>query len=169
MTAEATARLLAFPLVRDGVRLRTRFIDDFLREGLSAGMTQVVLFGAGFDARALRMPEIAARGARVYEVDLAAQLEQKRALLATAGVALPGHAAHVACDFMAADFAPALTAGLEAAKVLVGIFFTLATAAYWVFERDRFIDRAESAVEDIVAPVGHEHLVRPSTQDDRTR
>ncbi|HEY3922267.1 MAG TPA: AI-2E family transporter [Gaiellaceae bacterium] len=35
---------------------------------------------------------------------------------------------------------PALTAGLEAVKVLVGIFFTLATAAYWVFERDRFID-----------------------------
>jgi predicted PurR-regulated permease PerM len=35
---------------------------------------------------------------------------------------------------------PALSAGEEAVKVLVGIFFTLATAAYWVFERDRFID-----------------------------
>jgi len=35
---------------------------------------------------------------------------------------------------------PALSAGEEALKVLVGIFFTLATAAYWVFERDRFID-----------------------------
>ena len=35
---------------------------------------------------------------------------------------------------------PALSAGEEAIKVLVGIFFTLATAAYWVFERDRFID-----------------------------
>jgi predicted PurR-regulated permease PerM len=35
---------------------------------------------------------------------------------------------------------PALSAGEEAIKVLVGVFFTLATAAYWVFERDRFID-----------------------------
>ena len=35
---------------------------------------------------------------------------------------------------------PALAAGEEALKVLVGIFFILATAAYWVFERDRFID-----------------------------
>jgi methyltransferase (TIGR00027 family) len=113
--AEATARLLALPLVRAGVRLRTRFIDDFLREGLSAGVTQVVLFGAGFDARGLRMPEIAATGARVYEVDFAPQLEKKRALLAAAGVPLPGHVAHVACDFMAADFAPALTVGLETA------------------------------------------------------
>jgi predicted PurR-regulated permease PerM len=35
---------------------------------------------------------------------------------------------------------PALSAGAEALKILVGIFFTFATAAYWVFERDRFID-----------------------------
>src|SRR5207237_6701854 len=30
---------------------------------------------------------------------------------------------------------PALSAGEEALKVVIGIFFTLATAAYWVFER----------------------------------
>jgi methyltransferase (TIGR00027 family) len=113
--AEATARLLALPLVREGVRLRTRFIDDTVRERLAAGTTQVVLFGAGFDARGLRMSEIAAAGARVYEVDLAAQLDQKRAVLAGGGVAIPGHVAQVACDFMAADFGPGLTAGLEAA------------------------------------------------------
>jgi predicted PurR-regulated permease PerM len=35
---------------------------------------------------------------------------------------------------------PALTAGQEALKVLVGALFVLATAAYWVFERDKFID-----------------------------
>jgi len=125
---EATQRLLALPLVRDGVRLRTRFIDDVVREGLSAGMTQLVLFGAGFDARGLRMPEIPARGARVYEVDFAAQLAQKRALLADAGVALPEHLAHVECDFMAADFAPRLTAGLAAAG------FRRGTGALFVWE-----------------------------------
>ena len=41
---------------------------------------------------------------------------------------------------------PALTAGEEALKVLVAVFFTLATAAYWVFERDRFIDFVTSFI-----------------------
>jgi predicted PurR-regulated permease PerM len=41
---------------------------------------------------------------------------------------------------------PALTAGAEALKVVVGVFFTLATAAYWVFERDHFIDFVTSFV-----------------------
>ena len=35
---------------------------------------------------------------------------------------------------------PAIDAGKKALEILIGIFFTLATAAYWVFERDRFID-----------------------------
>ena len=37
-------------------------------------------------------------------------------------------------------FHPALTIGQEALKILVGILFTLAVAAYWIFERDRTID-----------------------------
>jgi predicted PurR-regulated permease PerM len=41
---------------------------------------------------------------------------------------------------------PALSAGEEALKVVVGIFFTLATAAYWVFERDGFIDFVTSFI-----------------------
>jgi predicted PurR-regulated permease PerM len=35
---------------------------------------------------------------------------------------------------------PAVTAGEKAVAILVGIFFTLASAAYWLFERDRAID-----------------------------
>jgi predicted PurR-regulated permease PerM len=34
---------------------------------------------------------------------------------------------------------PAISAGEQALRVLVGVFFVLATAAYWVFERDSFI------------------------------
>jgi methyltransferase (TIGR00027 family) len=110
--AEGTRRFLALPFFTDGVRLRTRAIDDFVREGLVAGLDQVVLLGAGFDARALRMPEVAAHGASVYEVDLAPQLEKKRALLAAAGVALPASVKHVACDFGAPEFEDALAARL---------------------------------------------------------
>lgn len=111
--AEATQRYVELPFFREGVRLRTRFIDDFVREGLAAGLAQVVLLGAGFDTRGLRMPEIAARGAAVFEVDFAAQLEKKRALLAAAGVLMPPWIAHVACDFAQPDFEAALTSGLE--------------------------------------------------------
>ena len=35
---------------------------------------------------------------------------------------------------------PALAAGTEAMKVLIAILFTLAAAAYWLFERDRAVD-----------------------------
>jgi methyltransferase (TIGR00027 family) len=110
--AESTQRFLDLPFFRDGVRLRTRFIDDAVREGLAAGLDQVVLLGAGFDARGLRMPEIGARGASVYEVDTAEQLARKRKLLAGAGVKLPARVVHVPFDFDD-DIEKALPAALE--------------------------------------------------------
>jgi predicted PurR-regulated permease PerM len=39
---------------------------------------------------------------------------------------------------------PALSIGEEALAILVGIFFTFAAAAYWLFERDRAIDLVTS-------------------------
>ncbi len=41
---------------------------------------------------------------------------------------------------------PAVTIGEKALEVLVGIFFIFATAAYWLFERDRVIDLVASMV-----------------------
>jgi putative heme transporter len=35
---------------------------------------------------------------------------------------------------------PAARIGLKAFEILIGIFFTLASAAYWIFERDRTVD-----------------------------
>jgi methyltransferase (TIGR00027 family) len=113
--AEAgTKRYLELPFFRDGIRLRTRFIDDVVQDWLAAGVDQLVLLGAGFDARAFRMPEIAAHHARVYEIDLADQLDAKRRLLAAAGVALPDWIAYVPSDFTAPDFEQALAHSLEA-------------------------------------------------------
>jgi methyltransferase (TIGR00027 family) len=110
---EGTERFVALPFARDGIRLRTRFIDDAVRDGLAAGVDQVVLLGAGFDARGLRMPEIPARGARVYEVDLPGQLERKGEILRAASVALPPWIVYVSSDF-ASDFGDTLLASLEA-------------------------------------------------------
>jgi len=111
---EGIDRFLGLPFFRDAIRLRTRFIDDFVREGLDRGVRDIVLLGAGFDARALRMREIAERQATVYEVDFAEQLANKRALLDAAGVARPSWLKDVACDFKDPEFGAALEAGLEA-------------------------------------------------------
>lgn len=112
--AEATARYLALPFFRDGVRLRTRFIDDAVRSALGDGLGQLVLLGAGFDARGLRMPEIAERGARVFEIDSPGQLGRKQAALEGAGVTLPDRIASVPFDFETPDFEEALAAAVEA-------------------------------------------------------
>ncbi|NUO46848.1 MAG: class I SAM-dependent methyltransferase [Streptomyces sp.] len=59
--------------------IRTRFLDDLLREAVASGVRQVVLLGAGMDSRAFRMewPE----GTRLFEVDTAAPLDFKAAVL----------------------------------------------------------------------------------------
>lgn len=41
-------------------------------------------------------------------------------------------------------FHPALEVTLKAFEVLIGIFFVLATAAYWIFERERAVDLVAS-------------------------
>ncbi|MFO0588137.1 MAG: SAM-dependent methyltransferase [Polyangiaceae bacterium] len=110
---EGTERFLALPFFRDGIRLRTRHIDDVVREALSHGARQLVLMGAGFDSRALRMPEVAQRGAHVFEIDLPLQLEAKRGLLAGAGVVIPGNVRYVPCDF-ASEFEDRLQGDLLA-------------------------------------------------------
>lgn len=111
---ESTQRFLDLPFFRDGVRLRTRFIDDAIRDGLAAGLDQLVLLGAGFDARGLRMPELAERGVAVFEVDAPDQLRRKRAVLAAGGVALPARVSHVPFDFDSHRIDDHLAPALEA-------------------------------------------------------
>src|SRR5262245_697775 len=48
----------------------------------------------------------------------------------------------------------ALTLGTLAMEVVVGVFFTFAVAAYWIFERERAID----LVSSLVAPRRHRTL-----------
>jgi methyltransferase (TIGR00027 family) len=62
--------------------VRTRFIDDFVSGAAAGGCTQVVLLGAGLDARAFRLalPE-----ADVFEVDTPSVFGFKDKVLADAG------------------------------------------------------------------------------------
>jgi methyltransferase (TIGR00027 family) len=117
---EATRRYLDLPFFRDGVRLRTRVIDDAVREGLEGGLKQVVILGAGFDARGLRMREIAEAGASVFEVDTPDQLGRKRTVLAGAGIDLPASVAYVPFDFERTDFELGLTSALVSRGLQTG-------------------------------------------------
>lgn len=109
--AEATERYLGLPFFRDGVRLRTRYIDDAVKEGLGE-VEQLVILGAGFDARALRLPE--AGSARVFEIDTPAQLERKHRILSEGGVNIPERIAYVPFDFAASATLDPLLGELEA-------------------------------------------------------
>ena len=79
LTAMTATRPVAGFFDRTGaafVACRHRFIDDHLLASIEAGAEQVVLLGAGYDARAYRFHE--QLGDRpVYEVDLAATSRRK--------------------------------------------------------------------------------------------
>jgi methyltransferase (TIGR00027 family) len=107
------------------VALRTRAIDDALRDAVRAGARQLVLLGAGLDSRALRMPELAE--VRAFEVDHPSTQRYKIARLA----ALPSPPApaarsltRVAVDFERDRLADALPrAGFDPAE-----------KSFWIWE-----------------------------------
>ncbi|MBA3819179.1 MAG: SAM-dependent methyltransferase, partial [Deltaproteobacteria bacterium] len=77
------------------MQVRTRVIDDLARTFVEGGGAQVVLLGAGYDCRALRLPELAA--ARVFEIDHPATQGHKRRVLDRIGFQSP--ATYVTWDF----------------------------------------------------------------------
>ena len=111
--AEATQRFLDLPCFREGVRLRTRFIDDAVRDGLNAGLRQLVILGAGFDMRGLRLPEVERNGVAVFEIDTPEQMDRKATVLADAGVILPTTNVYVPFSFDEPAFEQRLAAALE--------------------------------------------------------
>jgi methyltransferase (TIGR00027 family) len=78
------------------IALRTSAIDTAVRDAITAGATQLVILGAGYDGRAWRMPELA--GVHVFEVDHPATQGDKRKHLSE----LPSTSAVV--SFVSIDF-----------------------------------------------------------------
>lgn len=66
----------SFPLVKDLVKIRTKYFDDMLETQILSDVRQVVILGAGLDTRAARKP---APGVTYFEIDEAATLELKQA------------------------------------------------------------------------------------------
>ena len=96
-----------WPGARSSGVARTRFIDDALSGALKDGIEQVVVLGAGFDCRALRLPLIG--DARVFEVDQPATLERKiERLRGQRGAAAESDVVRVALDFKREELGRAL-------------------------------------------------------------
>jgi methyltransferase (TIGR00027 family) len=76
---------------------RTRFIDDAAATVLGSGIGQVVILGAGFDARAYRLPAMGS--AKVFEVDHPSTSARKRRVVEAALGSLPRHVRFVPVDF----------------------------------------------------------------------
>lgn len=82
--------LTRIPGLRDWIlymQVRTRVIDDALRAFIAKGGRQLVVLGAGYDCRALRMPELDA--CQVFEVDHPATQRHKRDVLERHGIESP--------------------------------------------------------------------------------
>jgi methyltransferase (TIGR00027 family) len=77
--------------------VRERHIDEFLKTQIQAGAEQVVILGAGLDARAYRFDEL--KKIRVFEVDhpasQASKMEKVRRVLGQ----LPAYVTYISVDF----------------------------------------------------------------------
>ncbi|MCX6030040.1 MAG: SAM-dependent methyltransferase [Chloroflexi bacterium] len=86
------------PGVWEFLAVRERYIDDFLETCLSEGLEQLVILGAGYDARAYRFEELK-REVKVFEVDHPATQAAKLRKLAAIFGARPAHVTYVPIDF----------------------------------------------------------------------
>jgi methyltransferase (TIGR00027 family) len=87
-----------FPGGYDSIVARIRCVDDCLQRALAQGIGQVVILGAGFDARAYRF-QAQLSGARVFEADHPlTQRVKKRKVIRRFG-RLPDHVTYVPIDF----------------------------------------------------------------------
>jgi len=111
---------LGWPRTRSSAVVRTRLIDDLVRQAIRSGARQALLLGAGFDSRPYRLEEL--RDVPLFEVDHPATQRAKRLRLQAHG-RLAGNVHFVPVDFEKDD--------LETTLLHAGFITTVATVAVW--------------------------------------
>jgi len=100
----------------NAIRGRIRYFDDVVRNASSEGFTQVVILGAGYDARAYRIDTLKGH-TRVFEIDRPATQERKTGIVTKVFGQLPDHVSFIPHDIGQGPWWPALeTAGYSPAK-----------------------------------------------------
>lgn len=89
---------LRYPGARSSGVARTRLIDDWLTSEAESGLDQIVVLGAGFDSRCLRLRGLAT--VPIYELDRRSVLDEKRRAYERAGVEFPSNRHAVSIDFL---------------------------------------------------------------------
>lgn len=87
---------MGWPYSRSSAVVRTRAIDDLVRDAIRSGARQLVLLGAGLDSRGCRLDE--AREIAVFEVDRPATQRMKRERLQACMDKMPTNVRYVAVD-----------------------------------------------------------------------
>jgi methyltransferase (TIGR00027 family) len=113
LTRWPPARALMFSLserrasgIWGGVLCRKRYLDEKVLEAISAGITTVVILGAGLDTRAYRLAPLT--DIHVFEADLPENIAYKRARLQQLYGGVPAHVSLVPIDFDHEDLESAL-------------------------------------------------------------
>lgn len=95
-------RLFSLPFFPSGmyeyVIARTRYFDAVFVEALEHDFDQIVIFGAGFDSRALRFANLN-RGTRVFELDAPTTQQEKLKAFQLKKLAVPENVIFVPIDF----------------------------------------------------------------------
>ena len=95
-----------YPGARSSGVARTRLIDDWLVAEIDRGLDQLVILGAGFDSRCLRLSQLASMP--VFELDQIAVLRSKECALRRSNVVLPDNLHAVAIDLLREEITPKL-------------------------------------------------------------
>jgi len=137
------------PGIYEYVLARTAFFDERYARALDDGTEQIVLLGAGYDTRPLRMPS--PDGMKVIELDIAPTQERKRNCLDRAGLAEPAGLVFAPIDFNTQAIATVLReAGYDPGRKT---FFLWEGVTYYL---------AGDAVDDVL------RLVRENTHPETT-
>lgn len=105
---------------RGSIVARARFVDDLVAEQIGAGVTQIVILGAGLDTLAQRHPEHGDR-AQIFEIDQPGTQAWKRRRLAETERDIPDWLHFVPVDFESGEswWDGLLAAGFDPARPAV--------------------------------------------------
>jgi len=91
-------RVFAAKGIYEYVIARTKYIDSVFRQALSERFNQILLFGAGFDTRALRFQQ-EARQTRIFELDAPSTQQAKIHQYRKRHLSIPSNLVFIAIDF----------------------------------------------------------------------
>jgi methyltransferase (TIGR00027 family) len=77
---------------------RTKYVDGVFKDVLAGGFDQILIFGAGFDTRALRFQQQAG-DTRIFELDVPITQQAKLGQYQRRGLAIPANVAFISIDF----------------------------------------------------------------------